>query len=98
MRAAQNRGWVINIPLALHQKEGPERDVEIVATGVVHLATYIVDDAASTVKVLGHDVSTAVVGVSTAVEGAVKGAESSLSLPLVIGAAALGAFFLMKQR
>ena len=74
------------------------RDIEHAATGTAHFATHVVDEGFSTIRALGGDASTAVVGVSTAAEGAVKGAASSLSMPLAIGAAGLAAYFLMKQR
>ena len=62
-------------------------------SGVGRFTTHVVDEGASVVKSLGGNVVTG----SQSAEGAVKGAASSLSLPLTIGAVALGAFFLMKR-
>ena len=70
------------------------RDIESAATGVAHFATHVVDKGASVVESLGGDV------VKVAHEGSTAASSigSSLSMPLTIGAVALGAFFLMKQR
>ena len=69
-------------------------DIEHAATGVSTFATHLVDKTASVVESLGGDV------VKVAHEGSTAASSigSSLSMPLTIGAVALGAFFLMKQR
>ena len=79
------------------------------AVGVYHAAgvavdkvagagRYIIDRGVSLVGTVSHDASTTISSVANSAEGAVKGVASSLSMPLAIGAAALGAMFLLKQR
>ena len=79
------------------------------AVGVYHAASaavdkvagagkYVFDHTVSLVKVVSHDASTTIGSVANSAEGAVKGVASSLALPIGIGAAAIGAMFLLKQR
>ena len=70
------------------------RDIESAATGVSHFATHVVDKTSEVVESLGNDT----VKISHEAGGAVSSVGSSLAMPMTIGARALGAFFLMKQR
>ena len=66
------------------------RSIEHAAVGVSHFATHIVDEDFSTIKALGTDV------VSVA-HCAAKGVVSSLSMPIALAAAGIGAMFLLKR-
>ena len=79
------------------------------AVGVYHAAGVAVDTVAgagksvfdhgvSLVTTVSHDASSAIGTVAHEAGGAVKGVASSLAMPLAIGAAALGAMFIFKQR
>ena len=79
------------------------------AVGVYHAAgtavdkiagagKYIIDHGVSLVTTVSHDASTTIGTVAHEAGGAIKNVGSSLAMPLAIGAAALGAMFILKQR
>ena len=59
---------------------------------------YIIDRGVSLVGTVSHDASTTIGTVAHEAGGAIKSAGSSLAMPLAIGAAAIGAMFIFKQR
>ena len=79
------------------------------AVGVYHAAgtavdkvagagRYIIDRAAGLVTTVSHDASSTIGTVAKEAGSAISSVGSSLAMPLAIGAAALGAMFLLKQR
>ena len=59
---------------------------------------YIIDRGVSLVGTVSHDASTTIGTVTKEAGSAVSSVGSSLAMPLAIGAAALGAMFILKQR
>ena len=79
------------------------------AVGVYHAAgtavdkvagagKYVFDHTVSLVTTVSHDASSTIGTVAKEAGSAISSVGSSLAMPLAIGAAALGAMFLLKQR
>ena len=59
---------------------------------------YVFDHTVSLVGTVSHDASATIGTVAHEAGGAIKSVGSSLAMPLAIGAAAIGAMFIFKQR
>ena len=59
---------------------------------------YVFDHTVSLVTTVSHDASSTIGTVAKEAGSAISSVGSSLAMPLAIGAAALGAMFLLKQR
>ena len=79
------------------------------AVGVYHAAgtavdkvagagKYVFDHTVSLVTTVSHDASSTIGTVAKEAGSAISSVGSSLAMPLAIGAAALGAMFILKQR
>ena len=81
-----------------HAAVGIYHDAGTAIDKVAGAGKYIIDRGVSLVGSVSHDASTTIGTVAHEAGGAIKSVGSSLAMPLAIGAAAIGAMFIFKQR
>ena len=79
-----------------HAAVGIYHAAGVAVNKVAGAGKYVFDHTVSLVTTVSHDASTTIGTVAHEAGGAVKGVASSLAMPLAIGAAALGAMFILK--